>query len=551
MEQLIIGIDTGGTCTDAVLFDRSSQQVIDTAKVATTHHNLSEGISNAIQQLMAKSLVSPSRIQAVSVSTTLATNSVVENKGARVGLFVIGYVKHFKLPVTAVFYLKGGHTIQGAEEEPLELDYLVDTLRQIGKEVDSYALCSAMSMHNPTHELVAEKAISMIDPKPVFCSHRASQQAGMKERAATAALHAKLMPGMNRFIENMGESLTDLEFSCPVSIVTGDGNTMSPENAADESGRTAASGPACTAVFGAQHCGNACLVIDVGGTTTDIALVEDGVPVLSDEGCSIGSWTTHIPSIDMHTGGVGGDSLVTIRKDRSISIGPGRVTPLAMSPETAALESWLGLESAARRYTLVSRDVASESKAIDYIKQHGSASSEQLADALSLSTMHLERQLEPLLKQSLLMETGFTPTDALHAMGLATFGNQAKAVEGAEILAGQSGSSVEEFCSNVMGNVEDMIVHLILEYVMRRTWSDSMTNFLSTCRSHPLIQTHFSLRIPLVGIGAAAPFFLPAVAEKLATTVTFPQFCEVGNAVGAALCFSSSGQSPGGGTPPA
>jgi len=128
MQHYIIGIDTGGTCTDAVLIEQHTKQILASAKVATTHYRLSDGISSALMTILNKSRLTPNRINAIAISTTLATNSVVEKKGARVGLFVIGYVKHFKLPVKAVIYLKGGHTIQGVEEEPLELDYLVETL---------------------------------------------------------------------------------------------------------------------------------------------------------------------------------------------------------------------------------------------------------------------------------------------------------------------------------------------------------------------------------------------------------------------------------------
>jgi N-methylhydantoinase A/oxoprolinase/acetone carboxylase beta subunit len=165
MQHYTIGIDTGGTCTDAVLVEQHTNQILASAKVVTTHYRLSDGISSALSTIMDKSGLQPDRINAIAISTTLATNSVVEKKGARVVLFVIGYVKHFKLPVKAIIYLNGGHTIKGVEEEPLELDYLVESLEKLSPEADAYAVCSAMSMTNPTHELVAEKAISLIDQR--------------------------------------------------------------------------------------------------------------------------------------------------------------------------------------------------------------------------------------------------------------------------------------------------------------------------------------------------------------------------------------------------
>ena len=125
MEHYIIGIDTGGTYTDAVLLDIATRRVAATAKVPTTHFDLSQGAGRVLSELLGKSAVDARQVLAVSISSTLATNSVVENKGARVAVIVIGYVRHFKLPVTAVVFVKGGHTIDGKEEEPLDLDYLV------------------------------------------------------------------------------------------------------------------------------------------------------------------------------------------------------------------------------------------------------------------------------------------------------------------------------------------------------------------------------------------------------------------------------------------
>ena len=150
MQKYIIGIDTGGTFTDAVLLDRDSEKVIATAKKPTTHYQLAAGIDNTLTALFSLDTVLPGQIGAVVVSSTLATNSVVENKGARVAVIVIGYVKHFKLPVKAVIYVKGGHTIQGTEEEPLDVEYLVQIVDGLKNEVDAYGVCSAISMVNPS-----------------------------------------------------------------------------------------------------------------------------------------------------------------------------------------------------------------------------------------------------------------------------------------------------------------------------------------------------------------------------------------------------------------
>ena len=537
MQHFIVGIDTGGTCTDGVLINRHAGDVVTCAKVPTTHHDLSQGISAVLEKIIEQSGISPGQIVSISVSTTLATNSVVEKKGARVALLVIGYVKHFKLPVTAVVYLKGGHTIQGTEEEPLELEYLVETVEKLKSEVDAYAVCSAMSMKNPAHELVAEKAISMLDPKPVFCSHRASIQAGMQERAATAALHAKLMPVMQNFTASVTGSMTRLGLCCPLSIVTGNGKTIEPGEAVTESGRTIASGPACTALYGALHSDETCLVIDVGGTTTDIAMIENGQPVLSADGCRINGWTTHMESVDMNTGGIGGDSLVEFRLNGSLAVGPNRVIPLAQSSDTPPPGEWLGAAHAARCIVLARNitetDGLGEHPVLNILRRTGAATLSSLMQETRLSGIPLDRQLEMLTRRQLIQEIGFTPTDALHVLKRAQFGNRVRAVEGADTLSQILHITRDALCRKVVEETEDRIRDLIIHYLVNRSWGNALGGFLSSYRDHPNLKTDFSLKVPLIGVGAAAAYFLPGVARKLSTTVSFPSYSEVGNAVGA------------------
>ncbi len=538
MSRYIIGIDTGGTCTDGALIEVQSKAVLASVKVPTTLDRLHDSVACCLSAILEKSGVSPGQIGRIAVSTTLATNSVVENKGARVGLFVIGYVKHFKLPVTAVLYLKGGHTIQGVEEEPLEIEYLVETLSRLGKEVDAYAVCSAMSMVNPAHELVAEKAISMIDPKPVFCSHRASDQAGMKERAATAALHAKLMPLMQTFITSVAEAMKERELDASLFIITGNGLAIPPAEALHQSGITVASGPACTALFGAQQSRKKALVVDVGGTTTDIAMIEDGQPVMAPDGCTIASWVTHMPSVDMYTGGIGGDSLVVLHHDGSFSIGPGRVRPLCMTGNIPDPAAWIGPENAARCIALTAPSSSArpgDDPVLNDLREHGPATSAELRSRSGLSAMALDRRLEQLARVHLIQETGFTPTDALHVLGLARFGDPSRSSSAAAVLAEFAGTDQQSFCRQVVERTEESICSLIISYVAQKTWGTSLASVLEY-RSNPVLDISFALKIPLIGLGAAARFFLPAVAARLSTSVEFPEHFEVGNAVGAAIC---------------
>jgi N-methylhydantoinase A/oxoprolinase/acetone carboxylase beta subunit len=537
MSKYIIGIDTGGTYTDAVLIDPNSKTVIATAKEPTTHHHLALSTGKALTTLLEKSGINKSDISRLALSTTLATNAVIERKGARVAAFIIGYVKHFKLPISATAFIKGGHDINGKEAEGLDIDSIVDTIQGLRNEVDAYAICSAMSMTNSNHELVTEKAISMLDPKPVFCSHRVSQHAGIRERAATAALHAKLMPLMQDFISGVQEAMNQNDLHCPMILITGNGDQVSLENATEQAGITVASGPACTAGFGASQDTDFALVVDVGGTTTDIAMIENGEIVLSPDGCKIGEWETHMETVDMFTGGIGGDSHVLINNNGKIEIGPSRVIPLSMAKGFPNCTSWLGPELKSKCISLLPGLKADthNDPVIYTLATNGPSTADSIRQQTGFSGVPLNIRLEQLSRSQKILETGFTPTDALHVLGLINIGDSSKAETGAKVLAALLNMDSKHFCEKIITMTEDLIENLLIDYIIHRYWGKSLTNFISTRNDHPVLGVQFSMKIPLIGIGAAARYFLPRVAERLGTMVDFPEYCEVGNGVGAAL----------------
>lgn len=538
MTAYCIGIDTGGTYTDAVLLDTASRQVVAWQKERTTPHDLSIGVGRALTGLLGQA-AAPADVAKLAVSTTLATNAVVEGRGARVGLFVLGYVRHFKLPVVANIFLKGGHTITGAEEQPLDIESLIDTLPRLSVEVDSYAVCGAMSIKNPTHELVAQEAIRMIDPdKPVFCSHLVSTHPGMLERSATACLHAKLMPLMTDFLASIQCSMQSAGLDCPVTIICGNGRGEALERIAGQAAITMASGPAATARFGAA-CGQpSALVVDVGGTTTDVCLIRDSKPLLNREGCVIGEWRTHVEAVDMYTSGAGGDSHVACHRDGTIGLKQSRVQPLAVTPDLPDPQTWLNNTTDTVLVLPVPGLDPAEVQADELLRslaQHGPATPSTLAAQTGVSGIILEKRLERLMFLQQVVLVGFTPTDALHALGLLQIGNAGASRSGASVLAGLSGLAVEAFCQRVVAETEAAIETILLSYLGRSIWPDGQSAPFLNRRDNELFSVGFTLKLPIIGMGAAARCFLPGVAKRLGTTVSFPDHCEVGNAIGAAL----------------
>jgi N-methylhydantoinase A/oxoprolinase/acetone carboxylase beta subunit len=546
-----IGIDTGGTCTDGVLLDDATLEVVHSAKEPTTHHNLGIGVGRVLKKLLASD-IAPEDIIGLSVSTTLATNAVVEDRGARVGLLVFGYVRHFKLPITANIFLKGGHKITGEEDEPLDIEGLVDSVHGLKNEVDSYAVCGGMSIKNPTHELVAEEAITMIDPKPVFCSHQVSGHPGMRARAATACLHAKLMPLMISFLSSIKISMLNAGLNCPVTIICGNGKGAGLDTAVRRAAITMASGPAATARFGCTAGEPTALIVDVGGTTTDVCMIRDGHPVLSDEGCRIGQWKTHVEAIDMYTAAGGGDSHVICSSDYDCSLEQGggctqrpkirleatRVQPLCMAEDIPDPEQWLGCglrNAVVLPVESLSDEVVSEDEILFCLREHGPANLETLTQQTGLSGILLEKRLERLAYLQQVRMAGFTPTDALHVLGKLDIGSKEQAEHGARALAASLDMSIEALCLQVVAEAEKTIEGIILDYLGRKVWQDvEAAPFLSSM-DNELFSLRVAVKVPIIGIGAAARCFLPAVAERLHTTVRFPEHYEVGNAVGAAL----------------
>lgn len=562
-QQYIIGVDAGGTYTDAVIMHAATGQVVASAKRPTTHHDLSIGITAVLHAVMQQSQVPPSAITVISVSTTLATNALVEGKGADVGLFVIGFNQRLEVPAVAARYIPGGHTIKGDESEPLGVNFVLDGLKELHGQVDAWAVCGSMAFVNPAHELVTAKAIQLTEQVPVFCSHEASMRAGMRERATTACLNAQLLPVMQDFLHGIRHALTSLNITGEVFVVRGDAHAMPMDEALRQAASTVASGPAATALFGAHQAGeNAhetatapqqplqqALILDVGGTTTDITLIRNGKPVIDAAGMTIGKWETHVEAVEMYTVGVGGDSFVRLsaRGGTTLALGPERVLPLCMAavqPDSPlpSPDTWLGTGLNARCIlpapSLSTALTAEERQAypiLAYLADHGPATPAQLMAGLKMAEISVEQQLRTLVRRQKVTEAGFTPTDALHVLDELSIGDRQASVQAAAQLGALRGETAEQFAHAVLADAERIIEETVLRHVTRREVGGNLAAFLAARDTQSLISVDVALNVPMVGIGAAARLLLPGVAKRLRTNIVFPERHEVGNALGAAL----------------
>lgn len=535
-----LGLDTGGTYTDAVLLDLGTREVLRTAKTPTTHHDLKLGVAQAMEQVMAGSGVDPADVALLAVSTTLATNAVLEDRGDRVGCVAIGFPTPMDLPVLAQHYVPGGHLIGGREAEPLDLESLLEgvvVMHRAGAE--AYAVCSVMSMENPTHEQVAAKTISLVAPEsPVFCSHECSSLPGFRERAATTVLNARLTSTMQRFADGVEQSMRGLGIECPVRILRGDASDLPLELGPRHAVETVGSGPAATTWFGKSMAKvRDAVVVDVGGTSTDVTLVEDGRPVLLDQGQRIGKWDTHVRSLAMYTVAAGGDSLVQPKSAGDLTVGPRRVLPLCLAPEMPAPKTWLGPGLATRMIFpgLALQGGVADDPLLDFLLRHGPASAATLRQELSVSTLEMERRLDRLSRRQLVLESGFTPTDALHVLGRLELGNGALATAGAEALAARLEITPAEFCGRAVRRVQEAVEDAVVRHLLNWEGARGLGGLLDQRHGFRHLRLHFSLGAPLIGVGAAARLFLPAVADSLRTEIVLPEHHAVGNALGALL----------------
>ena len=339
-QELWLGLDTGGTFTDAVLL-ADGRSVIASAKALTTPWNLALGISNAIRAVLdcLPAGAGRSDVGLVSVSTTLATNAVVENRFSPVCTLLIGFddamVERSGLQRHGsgglVVRIAGGHGATGEESAPLDEAAVARAVVEHEIRVEAFAVAANFSVRNPAHELRARKLIRALTPKPVTCAHELSSKLDAPRRALTAALNARLTPQIRHLIEALAQVLKAEAIDAPLMIVKGDGSLMKADIALEYPVETILSGPAASVVGAGFLTGlDDFIVSDMGGTTTDIAIVTGGRPVISGEGALVGAWRTMVEAVDVRTSGLGGDSEVYFDRQHRLRVGPRKAMPLSL-----------------------------------------------------------------------------------------------------------------------------------------------------------------------------------------------------------------------------
>jgi N-methylhydantoinase A/oxoprolinase/acetone carboxylase beta subunit len=580
--SLVLGIDTGGTYTDAVLLEYESRRVLSTCKSLTTRRDLALGIEQVIDGI---EIEDTTAVKMVSISTTLATNAIAEaqgrSRGGRVALLLIGYdpelIAAFKmeerLATPSYYYFKGGHDLYGHEKEALDLPAVVATVRQIQEQVDAIAVSAYFSPLNPEHEHRVFEAIRDVSSLPVVLGHQLSTRLGSVERATTAALNASLLGVLQTFVAAVRRALQRRRIQAPLMMVRGDGALMSDAFAARSPVETIHSGPAASAIGGRflSRLDDA-LVVDVGGTTTDIALVQGGQVAVHEEGATVGNYKTAVKAANLMSIALGGDSHITAGRDNGLLVGPERVTPLAylawQYPQVQARfrrlsrRNWSQATPEWLQYWYLLRDPAEGSMGIpagNGEPGNGGAYTAQEKAVINLlrdgpqpapAILEQLRLLHPsqldvthLLRREIIGRAGLTPTDLLHVDGRYAPWDAETANQALDIFCRHHFWQPGEVRRQIWSLMTEKIVHTIVVFLSGKRLpppaplkDDDFGRWFfynSLHASHPLLASEIRLRLPLIGIGAPAAIFLPAVAAALHTELILPEHHEVANAVGA------------------
>ncbi|HMM06354.1 MAG TPA: hydantoinase/oxoprolinase family protein [Clostridiales bacterium] len=553
---IVLGIDTGGTYTDGVILNRETKEILASTKALTTHENLIEGISNTIRQLPLDDLAS---VDYVALSTTLATNAIVEHKGCRVGLLILGYDQEQPLPPCEWVLIPGAMDLAGREIEAVDLEKTRAAVESFRGKVDAIAISGIFSVRNPDHENAVKAAIADILNVPVVMAHELTGTLGVYERTNTAVLNAKLISVIEELIDAVKAVLEERDMQVPLMIVKGDGSLMNETVARERPIETILSGPAAS-IMGATYLNeiNDGLVLDMGGTTSDLALLSNGKPCLSREGADVGGWRTRVSAVNAYTFGLGGDSHIRYNTESgALEIGPRRSWPVSL---IAQKYPYYKDELKARKCRSIGLVHFTAVDGLILLHQPGDSleltdCQRKIIDALAEgphTMVEIGRRIaidpnffyiDRLVEYGILGIVGFTPSDMLCAKGMYDGGDREAAELAAFIIAHHRGMTEDAFFDKCFALIEEKICRYVLTCVLDRSGikfstEDPVAHYLFRNALGRLpeeyLDVSFKLKLPLVGIGAPIAAWLPSAAAKLGGEPIISAHHGVANAIGAA-----------------
>lgn len=564
---LSLGVDTGGTYTDAVIL-RDEREVLASAKALTTRHDLSLGIAEAVARVLAGSGVTAQEIGLAALSTTLATNALVEGQGGRIGFVAIGFQpndleKHglsAAMRGDPVLHLAGGHNHAGGEAAALDLDALASWLADLDP-VTGFAVAAQFATRNPAHETAAAELCRA--HAPVSMSHDLSAKLGGPKRAMTAILNARLIGLTHRLIGRAEEALLALGISAPLMVVRGDGALMSAAQAKARPIETILSGPAASLV-GAHWLTGAgtALVSDIGGTTTDVALLRDGKPAIDPDGARVGPYRTMVEAVAMRTHGLGGDSEVSMVESGlsgRVTLGPRRLIPVSLIALEARDTVHATLDEQLRAVVpsdhdgrFLRRVAGVEAGGLD---PREAGVLERIEGVVPMRAALRNRMdqaaLGRLVARGLVQMAGLTPSDAAHMLGLVDAWDRAAAEKALLLMARRRAGSgnrlaetAEEMAGMIVAQLREDTGLVLLEAAFAEEGdfgqdANALARHVLMQRGleghRGLVRLETGLNVPVIGLGASAQSYYPPVGARLRCDMLLPEHGPVANAIGAVV----------------
>lgn len=552
--KLKLGIDTGGSYTDAVLVDCDTGEIVSKAKAPTTKEDLAIGIEHVLERLRIKRTAD---ICLVCLSTTLATNAVIEGKGAKVGLITIDEPQSHTYPAAYCFNIKGKINVKGCELSPLDTEEAVRFLTSMQGNVEALAISGYASVRNPAYEKKIKDLSQDILGVPVVCAHELTNILGYYERTVTAVLNAKLIPIIKELITATKKILTRKGIKAALVVIKGDGTCMVDSFAEERPIETILSGPAASARGGiALSEENTMFVADMGGTTLDIVPICDHTIPIEGSGAVVGHWKTRVKAMHSRSFGLGGDSYIRMDHKGSLSFGPERVVPLCvaasvypnLTKELARLKLNSDYHIIKRQETdclLLFKPENVEGISLEREEREILSCLQQEPHSLLYLGKRMEKDIDSLsigrlLEADVLQLASLTPTDILHASGEYTQYDQSISQTAAARLARRKGMELSAFLEYAENDFVEWICGAFIESIlMEKGWKEECVCdeviqclFENRDEKRQLADVKLKLNVPIVGIGAPARIWLGRVADKLNCRVIVPENSEVANAVG-------------------
>ncbi len=584
ISKIALGIDTGGTYTDAVIYDFAAREILAVSKALTTKADLSVGILEALDALPEELLC---KTQLISLSTTLATNACVEDRGGNAKLVffggdakVINEAGHkYGLPPADQIYIQESFTeFSGKSNREPDWDVFEAAVKTEFEGLDGAGIIEMNAMKNSANvEKKAKQIFELYHDIPVICGHELSSELNCLQRGASTLLNARLFPVIKEFVAAIKTALSKRGISAEVVIVRSDGTLMSEDFAMLRPVETLLCGPAASVIGGAwltaemesKSCAHNAVVVDMGGTTTDIAIISNDEPVRVTDGVSIGKWKTFVNGLYIKTVGLGGDSAVHYA-DRQLILEDYRVMPLCIaaqkhpyivdnlkrlneqvSAHTKFLHEHFILikditadERIAARYTEDERALCAALKDGPLILRDAAAA----VKGRDIYNLNVTR----LIKEGIIQVCGLTPTDIMHIKGdFSRYSSEASNLA-ARFVAVNLGLTMDELCDQIYDEIKKRLYRTIViallenkvERYKRNGISQEVTQFIDEAYEASksgsqdaggILSMMFATEFTLVGIGAPIHIFLKDVANMLGTEAVIPKYFAVANALGAVV----------------